>query len=309
MIDEESLRAYLRAGEVAYRVKRVAESMVKPGVRILDIAEGVESVVRSLGGESAFPTNVSINEIAAHRTPYIGDSSVVPEGSLVKVDIGVHVDGYIADTAITVTFDDKLIRLVEAAREALSRALLSITPGVQANAVGRVIEAVARGYGFNVVRNLSGHSLGRYLIHAGDTIPNHATRIPMGKLVSGKAYAVEPFLTNGRGYVEEIKGFTQIYVLTTNVKSLKRVEGDETQLVNSISRRFRTLPFCERWLKDEHADVERLRMLLQKLVRKSVVVGYPVLKEVSNGFVAQFEETVLIHEKDVIVTTNPELSR
>lgn len=306
--DNESLEAYLKAGEIAYKVKKSVTSMIKPSVKLFDLAEKIEELIRFLGGEPAFPVNISVNEIAAHDTPYVGDSRVLPENSLVKVDIGVHVNGFIADTALTITFSDKTIKLVEATEEALHKALTSVSPGAPINLIGKTVETTARKYGFNVIKNLTGHSLGRYLIHAGDVIPNHYTRLALGKLSSGKAYAIEPFLTFGKGYVEEVKSSTYIYALNTGFKN-KRVTEEEALLINFVYSRFKTLPICERWLINEFNDLSKLRTLLQDLVRKSILIAYPVLREVSNGLVAQFEETILVSSDRVIVTTNPELNK
>ncbi len=306
--DAEFMEAYLRAGEIAYRVKKSVASLVKPSTRLLDLAERVEELIRSFGGEPAFPTNISVNEIAAHDTPYVGDSRVITEDSLVKIDLGVHVNGFIADTAITVTLSDKAIKLVEATEEALRKALTSLSPGAPINAVGRVVEAVAKKYGFNVIKNLTGHSLGRYLIHAGEVIPNHFTRLALGKLSNGRAYAIEPFLTPGKGYVEEVRSSTYIYALNTGFKN-KHVTEEESLLIKTIYGKFKTLPLCERWLVKEFSDLSRLRALLQSLARKSVLTAYPVLKEVSGNLVAQFEETILVSGDRVIITTNPELNK
>jgi methionyl aminopeptidase len=306
--DAEFVEAYLRAGEIAYRVKKSVVSLVKPSTRLLDLAERVEELIRSFGGEPAFPTNISVNEIAAHDTPYVGDSRVITEDSLVKIDLGVHVNGFIADTAITVTLSDKAVKLVEATEEALRKALTSLSPGTPINAVGRAVEAVAKKYGFNVIKNLTGHSLGRYLIHAGEVIPNHFTRLALGKLSNGRAYAIEPFLTPGKGYVEEVRSSTYIYALNTGFKN-KQVTEEESLLIKTIYEKFRTLPLCERWLAREFSDLSRLRALLQSLVRKSVLTAYPVLREVSGNLVAQFEETILVSGGRIIITTNPELNK
>ncbi len=307
--NDEFIEAYLRAGEVAYKVKKSVASIVKPSTKLFDIAEKIEESIRFFGGEPAFPVNISVNEIAAHDTPYVGDTRILTEDSLVKIDIGVHVNGFIADTAITITFSDKAVKLVEAAEEALRKALASVSSGAPINVVGRAVESVARKHGFNVIKNLTGHSLDRYLIHAGEVIPNYFTRLALGRLSSGKAYAIEPFLTSGKGYVEEIKSSIHIYALNTSFKNYKQVTEEETSLIRFVYERFKTLPICERWLVREFSDLSMLRTLLQSLVRKSVLTAYPVLREVSGGLVAQFEETVLISGNEAIITTNPELNR
>lgn len=306
---EEPTEAYLKAGEIAYKVKKSVTSIVKPSAKLSDIAEKIEDLIRFFGGEPAFPVNISVNEIAAHDTPYVGDTRTVPEDSLVKIDIGVHVSGFIADTAITIALSDRAIKLVEATEEALHKALASVSSGAPINVVGKAVESVARKYGFNVVKNLTGHSLDRYLIHAGEVIPNYFTRLALGRLSSGKAYAIEPFLTLGKGYVEEVKSSTYIYVLNTGFKNYKQVTEEEMSLIRTVHEKFKTLPMCERWLVREFSDLSKLRALLQNLVRKSVLTAYPVLREVSGDLVAQFEETVLILGDKAVITTNPELNK
>lgn len=306
--DYEPLEAYLKAGEIAYKVKKYVASVVKPSAKLFDLAEKIEELIRFFGGEPAFPVNISVNEIAAHDTPYIGDTRILTEDSLVKVDIGVHVNGFIADTALTIALSDKSNKLVEATEEALHKALASVGAGAPINLIGKAVEAVAKKYGFNVVKNLTGHSLDRYLIHAGEVIPNYFSRLALGRLSNGKAYAIEPFLTLGKGYVEEVKTSTYIYALNKGFRHGKVTE-EEALLVRSIYEKFKTLPICERWLAREFNDLSKLRTLLQELVRKSVLVAYPVLREISSGLVAQFEETILVSGGRVIITTNPELNK
>jgi len=301
----EGFEEYLKAGEIAYRVKKSVVKYVRPNVKLLEIANYVEKLIKDLGGEPAFPVNISINEIAAHRSPYVDDVAVVPENSLVKIDVGVHVNGYIADTAITISFNDKYLRLVEAVQEALNNALKIISNNIQLNAIGRVIERTVKSYGYNVVRNLSGHSLGRYLIHAGEIVPNNSSFVPLGKVSAGKAYAVEPFATDGRGYVQEDRNSIQIYALSSF--NFKNLNDEERELAEYIFTKFKTLPFCERWLVDKFNDYLRLRDILKKLTSKKVLTAYPVLVESSKGYVAQYEETVLILKDKVYITTNPEI--
>jgi len=301
----EGFEEYLKAGEIAYRVKKSVAKYVKPNVKLLEIANYVEKLIKDLGGEPAFPVNISINEVAAHRSPYVDDVAVVPENSLVKIDVGVHVNGYIADTAITISFNDKYLRLVEAVQEALNNALKIISNNIQLNAIGRVIERTVKSYGYNVVRNLSGHSLGRYLIHAGEIVPNNSSFVPLGKVSAGKAYAVEPFATDGRGYVQEDRNSIQIYALSSF--NFKNLNDEERELAEYIFTKFKTLPFCERWLVDKFNDYLRLRDILKKLTSKKVLTAYPVLVESSKGYVAQYEETVLILKDKVYITTNPEI--
>ena len=304
----EVISYYLRAGDIAYRVKKFVKGLVKTGTRLIDIASKVEEYIRSLGGEPAFPLNISINDVAAHRTPLIDDEDTIPNDSVVKIDIGVHINGYIADTAITLVFNDKYREMAEVNREALYRALKSLQPGMRFRDLGGIIESYVRKFGFRIVKNLTGHSLGRYLIHAGDVIPNYRDPLVLGRFRVGNAYAIEPFLTDGRGYVCEVKSKVQIYALKPRHKDIATLTEDELELLEIIESKFKTLPFCERWLV-KYVEVSKLRRLLRLLANKDYLIAYPVLVESGGGFVTQFEETIFVSKDQVFIITNPEIKQ
>ncbi len=302
-MEEPVVRKYIAAGEIAERVKERAERETKPGVKLLSLITILENYIVELGGRPAFPVNVSINNEAAHRTAYIDDESVLPEDGVVKVDIGVHVDGCIADTAITVPFSEKHRKLVEAAREALERALKHVRPGARVSDVGSVIERAIRERGFRVVKNLSGHSLAEYTIHAGDTVPNYRDPLNFARFRPGTAYAIEPFATTGRGVVSSEKRVS-IYSVRPPIR---RGGAPEEHIVENIFGRVRTLPFSERWFPEMASllGVGRFRKALENLSKLGYLVSYPVLSDVPGSYVAQFEETVLIlDDGSVIVTTS-----
>lgn len=295
------LEYYIKAGEIAQKVKERVKHMVKPGVKILDICDSLENYIRELGGEPAFPLNVSVNEIAAHRTALLNDMEVIPNNSLVKVDIGVHYNGFIADTAITISFNPTYDLLLEATKEALEKALKIIKPGVKFSEVGRVISSIAKEFGFKVIKNLSGHNLGRYLIHAGESIPNYYDRLCFGKFKDNSAYAIEPFLTTGFGLVKEMKLVTIYSLKKQRIKG--KLSSNEIALLKKVNEKFKTLPFTERWLTELNIETPVLRENLNRLTKKGFLHAYPVLTEVSSGVVAQFEETVVIHDGEVNVIT------
>ena len=298
-LDSEEIEKYIKAGEIAARVRELAEKYAKPGMKIIELAEYVENKIIELGGKPAFPCNISINEEAAHRTPVIDDELVIPDNSVVKVDIGVHIDGYIADTATTLNFNPQYEGLVLAVEEALEKALSVIGPGVKINQVGRIIEELLRRRGFRPIRNLSGHSLLRYTIHGGTSIPNTYEPLLLSKFRSGEAYAIEPFGTDGVGYVVE-SNITTIYALS-KIKA-RGLTREEQLIFNYIKNEYKTLPFTERWLV-RLLNKNRLRNAIRRLYERRIIRGYPILVEASKSMVAQFEHTVLILDKEVIVTT------
>jgi methionyl aminopeptidase len=303
-VDEEVVSKYLKAGYIAWRVKQFLYSYVKPGMKLLELANTAENMIRELGGEPAFPINISINSIAAHKTPLLDEvDSAITEDDVVKIDIGVHVDGYIADTAITLCYNDKLNNLVEASKEALEKSLKVINEGVRFSAVGKVVEETAKKYGFKPIRNLGGHSLDRYVIHAGDVIPNYGDVMQLGKFRRGMAYAIEPFISTGNGYVVE---GSEVSIYALSKTKFKGLTTQEVHVVNYILSRFKTLPFCERWFSELRFSLNNLRILLNSLKLKNMLREYPVLIEsLPKAYISQFEETVLITSNEVIITTNP----
>jgi len=297
-LGEEELAKYLRAGEVAATVREEVVEQVEEGARLIDICEWVEKRIRKLGARPAFPCNISVNEIAAHYTSPPGDESTIPPKALVKVDIGAHVDGYIADTAVTVCLDPSKEKLVLAAKRALEVALREIRPNVRISHVSSAIEKAIKAFGCKPISNLTGHSMDRYTIHSGTSIPNVSFH-GLKKMRPGEAYAIEPFVTEGwaSGVVVERPPVTIFRLLRPSAKGKKA-----DRLAKVIYEHFRTLPFAERWLW-KLVPRSRYEEAWRELIADNVVMGYPVFVEKSGAPVAQFEHTVLILEDRCIVTT------
>ncbi len=284
------LEKYLEAGKIAKQVREEAVKLIKPGVKLLEVAEFVEGRIRELGGEPAFPCNISVNSDAAHFTPKANDERVFGEGDVVKLDIGVHVDGYIADTAVTVDLGDHE-DLVKAAEEALRKAIEVVHAGVNTAEISNAIYETITEFGFKPIINLTGHGLDHYLAHAPPTIYNF--RVEKGvELKEGTVIAIEPFVTNGVGKVAE-RGECEIYSLIA-VKPVRMRQA--RQLMEEILKKYKTLPFAKRWVKASG-------VILAKLVREGVLRAYPVLTEISKGLVSQAEHTVIVEENGARVIT------
>ncbi|EMA42490.1 type II methionyl aminopeptidase [Halococcus saccharolyticus] len=290
-LSSEQYEKHREAGEILAQVREEAAERVEVGVSHLDVAEWAEERTRELGGEPAFPVNISIDEEAAHATPSADDETTFGE-EMINLDIGVHVDGWLADTAITVDLsghDD----LAEAPEAALDAALDLVEPGVETGEIGARIEEVIDDYGYNPVVNLTGHGLGRWEQHIPPNIPNRAVSQSV-ELEAGDVVAVEPFATDGGGKVSE-GGDEQIYALDREQSVRNR---DARKALEQITEEFRTLPFATRWL-----DVDRPEMALRRLERQNVVHGYPVLKEDDGALVSQKEHTIIVTEDGCEVTT------
>ncbi|MCK4429424.1 MAG: type II methionyl aminopeptidase, partial [Candidatus Aenigmarchaeota archaeon] len=193
-MDPEILEKYKKAGEIAKIVREESKKLVKPGVKIIEIAEKTEARIIELGGVPAWPLNISINEIAAHYSPSPEDETEIKEGDVVKLDVGVAVDGYIADTAATVALSEEDKILVEASEKAVEEALKLVKPGININKISAKIEEVIKGFGLNPITNLTGHGLDQFIIHAKPAVPNckgsHSHILKEGEVI-----AIEPFVT------------------------------------------------------------------------------------------------------------------
>ncbi len=284
----------LQAGKIVSQVKSYAKSIVKKDTPLLEIAEKIEAKIEELGGKNAFPVNLSINEIAAHYTPSHDDISMAR--GLLKVDFGVHIDGWLADNAFSLDLEDseENKKLIEAAEKALENALNIVKTNIPANEIGKTIQETIESYGFSPVVNLSGHSMEQHNLHAGITIPNidDKRNIPLKK----GFYAIEPFATPGSGRVHDGKP-SGIYELISekNVRS-----PIAREVLEFIEKEYETLPFCSRWIVKKLG--RRALFGLKQLEDNGNLNQFAQLIESSRSKVSQAEHTILIENKVTITT-------
>jgi len=298
-LDEEALDRLRQAGRIARKARDKVLTLIREAMPVIEICEAVESLIRDEGAEPAFPCNVGINEVAAHYTSPPGDRLTIPPRSLVKVDLGVCLDGYIADTAITVSLAQELEPLSEAAKIVLREALKAIKAGTPVSRIGSIIERAASGLGFKPIRNLTGHEIKRYQLHAGATIPNIGALCP-GRLKAGHVYAVEPFLTTMKGAGEVVSTrLRTIFQAASGKFRLRKLSQEEKSLMQYLVERFNGLPYTTRWIK----DYERLKPIHEKLVKSGRIYSYPVLVERFGEPVSQAEHTIIVFEDGCEIIT------
>jgi methionyl aminopeptidase len=297
--DKESLEKFRLSGKILRETREEMKLFVRENMPIIEVCEKAESLIRAKGGKPAFPCNVSINEVAAHYTSPPGDERTVPEKSVVKVDIGVHVDGYVTDTAFTACFNPEHKRMADTAEHALKTAVENIHGEMPVSRIGGLIENAIRNRGFKPISNLTGHSVGRYLIHAGTSIPN-VSQLSFAKVRTGEVFAIEPFVTlpDAEGRVEDSVEMT----IFRFVKAKPVASSYAKQLSNYIEANFKTLPFAERWLKGA-APEEKHDEAFKELLRSKTLMAYPVFVEASGKPVTQAEHTVLITKNGCEVLT------
>jgi methionyl aminopeptidase len=299
LYDEEALAKFRLSGKILRETREEMRSRVHENMPIIDVCEKAEGLIREKGGKPAFPCNVSVNEVTAHFTSPPGDKNTIPAKSVVKVDIGVHVDGYVTDTAFTACFNPEYDAMVETAKIALKAAIDNVTGDVSPSKIGGVIENAIKNRGYKPIQNLTGHSVGRYLIHAGTSIPN-VHQVSFGKLRAGELYAIEPFVT-----VREAEGAVEDYPQKTIFRLLKTKSAkspNAKQLLKYIEENFHTLPFAERWLQGVLPQKQYAEAFKELLAIKAIM-GYPVFVEVTRKTVAQAEHTVLVKEDGCEVLT------
>ncbi|MCW4049759.1 MAG: type II methionyl aminopeptidase [Candidatus Bathyarchaeota archaeon] len=294
----EPIDALREAGRIAGKVRDTVVKEVKPGVKAVDLCDRVNEMVAELGGAMAFPTNVDIDHVAAHYCSPYGDITVIPDKSLVKLDIGVHVDGWIADTAITACFDPDLRYLVDAATAGLDAAINTIRSGIRAGEVGAAIEQAIKSHGAKPIRNLTGHKLARYVVHAGPSIPNVSGR-DNHLIMEGDVYAIEPFAVplSADGLVMDGPP-SNIYRFIKK-RSLK---GVSKRMLKQIQGEYRTLPFASRWVIRRFKGPEG-QAAFQELLKTKCIMSYPQLIERTRAKVAQAEHSVIVTGDGCEVTT------
>ncbi|MFH0889803.1 MAG: type II methionyl aminopeptidase [Candidatus Aenigmatarchaeota archaeon] len=290
-MDVKIFENYTKSGRI---LKDIFEALViKPGDKLLDIADTVENEIMRKGAMPAFPANISLNEIAAHYTPTPGDEAVVKEGDLVKVDLGAHIDGYIADSAAT--FCSEKSDMIVAVRNAVDAATKMMKPGIKVKDVSDAIESEIESKGFRPVNNLTGHSLDKFIFHGPVAIPNVRNDIDYEFKIDD-VFAVEPFATDGAGSVKDSE---KVYIFRYFKDHNTRLQ-EGRQVLTLAKSDFSSLPFCERWIK----GITRIKfdIAVKQLVAAGAIEAYPVLREVNKGRVAQAEHTVIIRDKPVVTT-------
>lgn len=302
LMNDEVFEKYIRAGKVAAEVREQSAKLVRVGMPLLELAEKVEAMVRERGAEPAFPVNLSLNEFAAHYTPQSNDESKIKEGDVIKIDVGAHVDGYIADTAITVDFGNNS-KLLGASKDALAAALEIVKPGAAIADISKAIEETIRASGFVPVENLTGHGLDQYVEHKEPSIPNVSLRSSI-TLKEDQVIAIEPFATNGIGHVKDSPE-----VMIFSFSSDKPVRSMDAKKIVDYVQRYNGLPFAERWLMSKEAEqagvpqsLFKIRLALRELVQRGVLYSYPVLREAKAGLVSQAEHTVIIAHEPIVIT-------
>ena len=295
MLAQEEVEDVLRAGKIVKDVRSKVASFVREGMKVLELCEKVEEEIRRMGGEPAFPCNVGIDNIGAHYTSPPGDDTVIRGGALVKVDLGAHIRGFVADSAVTISVGSDYEEMIIVAEEALERAVEAVRVGGRVSEVGAVVERVIKSHGYRPISNLTGHQIAKYTIHSGVSVPNVATK-DLARFEPWSLYAIEPFVTLPEASGEVVNG------PPGNILHVIKLKGPKDQAAKGyfeeLIKSYRTLPFARRWVSKFDGY-----KLTERLISEHFLYEYPVLVERSGKAIAQAEHTLLTTDKEVIVIT------
>ena len=298
-LKEKKLESHRKAGKIAKEALQKAADMTKPGVKVMDLITEIEQFIIDQDGQIGFPMNVSINNVAAHYTSGMRDTTEIENGMVVKLDLGVHVEGFIADTATTVNLSDDpdLENIFTAAKESMEAGIDMIKVGTKTNEIGKKIYEIIKSYKYNPIKDLSGHTVEQWMVHGGKQIP----LIPKPKgdtIEEGDVFAVETFASTGEGQTHAMH-YGNIYQLIVN-RVPKIRNKSAKKLIGFIAKYYKTLPFCQRsWMKELAVP----RFAINDLINTGVLLEYKVLSDIKGSFVAQSEKTVFVHEDHIEILT------
>ena len=289
----ESLR---KAGKIAQEVKKYIRPKIKIGAKVREIIILTEKKIEELEGKCAFPVNLCINNIAAHYTsPLKDDGLTINEEDLVKLDLGVHIDGYIVDTAFSINFNEnkELENIIQATEVALDAAKMMVKPGVNTKELGKKIENVVKGFKYNPIKELGGHQIDRWTVHGEKQVPELGSQ--GGDIMEdSEVFSIEIFASTGEGSVHTMRN-AYIYEINPFAGRVPLRRKTSKQLLGFVNKNYKTLPFAERWLVNEF----RMGIVfgLQELVQQGKLQAHYVLAEKKGVYVAQSEETLIVNNE------------
>ena len=299
-MDDDVYEKYKRAGKIAAEARDYGVGLINAGVSFLEVANSVESRILDEDAGLSFPVNISRNEIAAHYSPRHDDKLVFKRGDVIKLDVGSHVDGYIADTAVTVEIEThKYDDMIKASSDALDKAISLMKADVPLSEIGNAIEETIKSYGYKPIDNLTGHSLEKYQLHSGMSVPNVSNMFSNIKPKARDVLAIEPFATNGSGHIISGNG-SNIYMCERSFRSRVVRDNRSKILFKKMKNEFKTLPFSERWSERLFPNSD---LILRRISHLGLISQYPQLIEINGGIVTQKEHTVIVTEDGCEVTT------
>lgn len=296
-MNDKYKKDFLHAGTIAREVRAFGKSLVKTGASYNDVVKQINQKIFELGGKPAFPPQLALNHVAAHYLPE-PDADIIFSNEVIKLDIGVCYNGAIGDCAVTIDLSGQFQGLIDAAEAALLAAEQIIKVGLPIREIGKIIEQTIASRGFTSIKNLSGHGLGPNKIHTSPTIPNYEDRSTIS-IKKGMTFAIEPFATNGKGFIYETGSPTIFSFLSPRI-----IKSEQAKALLPKIKAYAGLPFAIHDLIDEKLPLDVVRKGLADLLKVNAIAGYAPLIEQAHGMVAQAENSVLVDDDgNVFIST------
>mmetsp|Transcript_40461 Transcript_40461/g.89906 ORF Transcript_40461/g.89906 Transcript_40461/m.89906 type:complete len:391 (+) Transcript_40461:54-1226(+) len=312
---------YKAAAEIANKAIAAVIAEVKDGAKVVDLCncgdnlinKEVEKIFKGKLIEKgvAFPTCVSVNSTVGHFSPASDDTTTVKDGDIVKIDLGVHIDGFISTQAQTVVVQagDAAIKgraadVIAAARTAYEAALRLIRPGKKVSDVAGPLQKIVEAYGCNLVEGVMSHQMKQFIIDGNKCVlnkPSPEHKVEDAEFAENEVYAIDIVVSTGDGKTKVLdEKETTVYKRALDMEYQLKLKASRA-VFSEINRRFPAMPFTVRALvegveKDDKSKelAKQLKLGMVECLNHGLLHPYPVLHEKSGELVAQVKHTVLL---------------
>ncbi len=296
IIEQSDLENWRKAGKISAVALEYGRKLIKKGTPLVEVCDAVDAKIVELGAKPSFPSQVSVDHIAAHYCPEDGDKTIL-DSQVCKLDIGACFEGCLGDNALTVDLSGKNAELVAASEKALQNAIKIVKAGVTLGEIGAAIKDTIASYGFSPIRNLSGHGLGKFEIHTKPTVPNFDNG-DRTELEENEVIAIEPFATNGKGMIYESSN-PEVFMQASD----RQTRDPGVRKILDKIRGYEMLPFAKRWLVKDFGAL-KVSLALRVLEQQGIVQSFPPLIEEAKGLVSQAEKTLLVKKDGCEILTS-----
>ena len=318
----DSIEKYINAGEIHQKVREYIQSYIQPGIKYTTICNLIESKIsdeinkiapNQLNNGIAFPTGISVNNVAAHFTPSYIDEHIIKSDDVIKIDYGVHIDGCIIDSAFTINLNEEYNDILKASDDAVNTIIKNIGVDSRFKELSVLSQEVVESYehdgkSLKVIDNLAGHNILPWKIHGGKLLHGKPTNNIIYddlRVEEDDVMAIEVFVSNGNGTTvldDDYRNYSH-YMLKDDMVNIPLFKNKKTnELSNIITKTFKTLAFCPRFIDNITQKNTNYLNNLQELFTNGYLNSYPPLLETDReSKVAQFEHTMYIGETKKII--------
>lgn len=308
---------YKAAAEICNKAIASAISSCKAGAKIVDVCQSTDGLIakecgtifkgKNIEKGVAFPTCISVNNTVGHFSPLPEDATVLKDGDVLKIDLGVHIDGWIAVQAQTIlvqeSFDSPIAGraadAIQAARTAFEVALRLIRPGKKVSDVAGALSKVVEDFGCNLVEGVMSHQMKQFVIDGNKCVLNRPTpehKVEDAEFEENEVYAVDIVVSTGEGKPRVLdEKETTVYKRAIDMEYKLKLKASRA-VFSEINKKYPAMPFTVRaLLTDGDSDLQKqLRLGLVECLNHGLLHPYPVLHEKTGEFIAQMKGTVLL---------------